>query len=71
MKMFYILLLVGLVGYIAYPFLPPKLLGISKREADDSSDPVRETEVKLVGVCFFPMFFNLALVLLRGCPSDR
>jgi hypothetical protein len=54
MKMFYILLLVGLVGYIAYPFLPPKLLGISKREADDSSDPVRETEVKLVGSVVIP-----------------
>jgi|TARA_B110000908_G_scaffold134078_1_gene158383 hypothetical protein len=54
MKMFYILLLVGLVGYIAYPFLPPKLLGISKREVDDSLEPVRETEVKLVESVVIP-----------------
>jgi len=54
MKRFYILLLVGLFGYIAYPFLPPKLLGISKREVDDSSEPVREMKVRLVEPVVIP-----------------
>ena len=47
MKRFYAILLAGLLGYIAYPFLPSKLLGITERVPVISSEPVREAQVKL------------------------
>ncbi|MFT5905818.1 MAG: hypothetical protein ACI9E1_001422 [Cryomorphaceae bacterium] len=46
MKRFLALLLVGLFGYIAYPLFPPKLLGLSEKKDEISSELVIEPQVK-------------------------
>ncbi len=42
MNKLYFLILVGLSGYIAYPYVPPKLLGISEKKRE--SQPVPQAE---------------------------
>jgi len=47
MNRVYVLLLAGLFGYIAHPFLPPKLIGVAEKKDAGSSDPLPEKEVKV------------------------
>ncbi len=47
MNRFYLMLLAGLLGYIAYPLLPSKIFGVAERKDDSSPEPVPAVQVKL------------------------